>query len=294
MAVDGATDWGAGMRRWVSLAAVLVSAWAFPVAAPAVGNADVAALQVTLKARGLYAGSVDGSFGPGTASAVRRFQARRGLSADGVLGRQTREALGRAPLGRRVLRAGTAGWDVASLQFLLAWHGFPSGRLDGKFGSGTDAALRRFQRWAGLGADGQAGPATLTALRSPVARSPIVLAAPCALAPTDGFGPRGNRFHSGIDYPLAKGAPVRAAGAGRVTHAGPLAGGWGRVVVIDHGRGVRTWYAHLSAIRVRVGRRVARAAAIGLSGASGRASGPHLHFEVRLRGASIDPLAALA
>jgi murein DD-endopeptidase MepM/ murein hydrolase activator NlpD len=283
-----------GLRRWVSLAAVLASAWAFPVAALAVGNADVAALQVTLKARGLYAGSVDGSFGPGTASAVRRFQARRGLSSDGLLGRQTREALGRAPLGRRVLRAGTAGWDVASLQFLLAWHGFPSGRLDGRFGAATDAALRRFQRWAGLGADGQAGPATLTALRAPVARSPIVLAAPCALAPMDGFGPRGNRFHSGIDYPLAEGAPVRAAAAGRVTHAGPLAGGWGRVVVIDHGRGVRTWYAHLSATQVRVGRRVARGAAVGLSGASGRASGPHLHFEVRVRGASVDPLAALA
>jgi murein DD-endopeptidase MepM/ murein hydrolase activator NlpD len=281
------------MRGGVSVLAVLASAWAFPLETYAVGNADVAALQVTLKARGLYAGSVDGSFGPGTASAVRRFQARRGLSG-GLLGRQTREALGRAPLGRRVLRAGTSGWDVASLQFLLAWHGFPSGRLDGRFGADTDAALRRFQRSAGLGADGQAGPATLAALRSPLPRAPVVLAAPCALAPTDGFGPRGNRFHSGIDYALAKGAPVRSAGAGRVTHAGPLAGGWGTVVVIDHGRGVRTWYAHLSAARVRVGRRVARGAPIGLSGASGRATGPHLHFEVRVRGASVDPLTALA
>lgn len=282
------------MRRWVSVAAVLASAWAFPVAAHAVPDADVAALQVSLKARGLYAGSVDGSFGVGTASAVRRFQAKRGLSSDGRLGRQTREALGRAPFGRRVLRAGASGWDVASLQFLLAWHGFPSGRLDGTFGADTDAALRRFQRWAGLAADGQAGAATLTALRSPPPRSPIALAAPCALAPTDGFGPRGNRFHSGVDYPLAKGAPVRAARAGRVMHAGPLAGGWGTVVMIDHGRGVRTWYAHLSAARVGIGRRVVRGARIGLSGASGRASGPHLHFEVRVRGASVDPLTALA
>jgi murein DD-endopeptidase MepM/ murein hydrolase activator NlpD len=66
------------------------------------------------------------------------------------------------------------------------------------------------------------------------------------------------------------------------------------MVEIDHGRGVRTWYAHLSAARVRVGRRVARGAPIGLSGASGRATGPHLHFEVRVRGASVDPLTALA
>jgi len=282
------------MRRWISLAAVVVSAWAFPLAAHAVGDADVAALQVTLKARGLYVGPVDGAFGPGTLTAVRRFQARRGLAADGLLGRRTREALGRAPLGRRILRAGTSGWDVASLQFLLAWHGFPSGRLDGRFGPGTDAALRRFQRRAGLGADGQAGPATFTALRARLPRSPIRLAAPCALAPTDGFGPRGNRFHSGLDYPLAKGAPVFAAAAGRVTHAGPLGGRWGTVVVIDHGRGVRTWYAHLSATRVRVGRRVPSGAVIGLAGASGRVTGPHLHFEVRVRGAAVDPLSALA
>ena len=282
------------MRRWVSLAAVLASACAFPAGAHAFGDADVAALQVTLKARGLYAGSVDGSLGPHTVSAVRRFQARRGLSADGFLGRQTRAALGRSPLGRRILRVGTSGWDVSSLQFLLAWHGFPSGRLDGRFGSDTDAALRRFQGWAGIGADGRAGPATFAALRSPLPRSPIRLAAPCALAPTDGFGPRGNRFHGGLDYPLRKGAPVLAARAGRVTHAGPLAGGWGTVVVVDHGRGVRTWYAHLSATRVRVGRRVESGALIGLAGASGRVTGPHLHFEVRVRGASVNPLSGLA
>jgi murein DD-endopeptidase MepM/ murein hydrolase activator NlpD len=285
---------GAGMRRWVSLGAVLATAWAAPAAAHGFGDADVAALQVTLKGRGLYAGAVDGSFGPGTVSAVRRFQVRRGISADGVLGPATRQALGRSPLGRRVLRAGSTGWDVASLQFLLAWHGFPSGRIDGRLGAGTDTALRRFQRWAGLAGDGHAGPATLAALRASPPNSPIWLAPPCAVAPTEGFGPRGNRFHSGVDYPLARGTPVLAAGAGRVTHAGPLRGGWGNVVVIDHGHGVRTWYAHLAAARVEVGRRVARGAPIGLAGTSGRATGPHLHFEVRVRGASVDPLSALA
>jgi murein DD-endopeptidase MepM/ murein hydrolase activator NlpD len=282
------------MRRLVSLAAVLAFAWAFPAAAPAVGDADVAALQVALKARGLYGGSVDGSLGPGTVAAVRRFQLRKGLPANGVVGPGTRRALRRTPLGRRVLHAGTSGWDVASLQYLLAWHGFPSGELDGSFGADTDEALRKFQRWAGIGADGRVGPATLSALRAALPRSPIALVPPCDLAPTDGFGPRGNRFHTGLDYPLASRASVFAAGAGRVTHAGPLAGGWGTVVVIDHGRGVRTWYAHLSAARVKVGQRVPLGATIGLAGASGLATGPHLHFEVRVRGASVDPLTALA
>ena len=134
---------------------------------------------------------------PGASRPLRRRRRRA----------STRQALGHAPLGRRVLRARKSGWDVASLQFLLAWHGFPSGRINGRFGAATDAALRRFQRWAGIDADGQAGPATLAALRASPPRSPIPLAPPCAFAPTQGFGPRGDRFHSGLDYPLARGRP---------------------------------------------------------------------------------------
>jgi murein DD-endopeptidase MepM/ murein hydrolase activator NlpD len=286
------------MRRSVTCGLLLALAWAFPATARAVGDADVAALQVALKNRGLYGGTVDGAMGPGTEAALRRFQARTGLVADGVAGARTRLALGRygrrAPLGLRTLRKGTSGWDVASLQFLLAWHGFPSGNLDGRFGLRTDRALRKFQRWAGIRADGRAGAATVAALRTDPPRSPIALAAPSPLAPTEGFGPRGNRFHTGIDFPAAAGTPVLAAAGGRVTHAGALAGGWGTVVVIDHGQGLRTWYAHLRATRVRVGRNVPAGAVIGLVGASGRATGPHLHFEVQLRGAALDPLAALA
>jgi murein DD-endopeptidase MepM/ murein hydrolase activator NlpD len=86
---------------------------------------------------------------------------------------------------------------------------------------------------------------------------------------------------------------VTAAGSGRVTFAGWSAGGWGYLVTIAHGAGVRTMYSHLSRIGVRVGQQVAAGQRIGRMGASGKATGPHLHFEVRLRGAAVDPLTGL-
>jgi murein DD-endopeptidase MepM/ murein hydrolase activator NlpD len=265
-------------------------------AAFAVGDPEIAALQVGLRHRGLYAGSVDGVLGYSTVAAVKRLQRRARIAVDGVPGHQTRTALGgygrRAPLGRRVLAVGTRGWDVAALQFALAWHGFPSGQLDGVFGGSTARALRKFQRWAGLAPDGVAGSSVVQALKAPLPVCPIDLAAPFPGPYTDLFGPRANRFHSGIDYPGPTGEPVTAAASGRVTFAGWSLGGWGRLVTIEHGNGVRTMYAHLSRIGVRVGQRVATGRRIGRLGASGRATGPHLHFEVRLRGAAVDPLTA--
>jgi murein DD-endopeptidase MepM/ murein hydrolase activator NlpD len=263
----------------------------------AAGDPEIAALQVGLRNRGLYAGSVNGLLDGSTVSAVRRFQQRAGIAADGVPGPRTRVALGRygrrAPLGRRVLAAGMRGWDVAAFQFALAWHGFPSGTLDGVFGASTARALRQFQRWAGLTVDGRAGSAVVAALRTPRPVCPIRLAVPFAGRYTDIFGPRGNRFHSGIDFPGSTGEPVTAAAWGRVTYAGWSLGGWGYLVTISHGGGVRTLYAHLSRIGVRVGQEVTAGQRIGRLGASGHATGPHLHFEVRLRGAAVDPLTGL-
>jgi murein DD-endopeptidase MepM/ murein hydrolase activator NlpD len=257
-------------------------------------SADVAALQVGLRRQGLYAGDVDGQLGPKTMAAVRSLQQRAGLSPDGVPGQATRSALGRFGKGRaRILKPGAFGWDVARLQFQLAWHGFPSGTMDGRYGSHVEAAVRLFQGWSGLVPDGRAGPAVFARLRTPPPKSPIALSPPLAATPEDRFGPRRARFHSGVDYAARRGTPVAAAGAGEVTYAGALAGGWGRVVTIGHGADVRTMYAHLSAIRVRVGQRVEAGETIGLVGSSGNASGPHLHFEVRVRGAAVDPLSAL-
>jgi murein DD-endopeptidase MepM/ murein hydrolase activator NlpD len=271
---------------------------ALAAAGPALGMGDpgVAALQVALRAKGVYHGTIDGVRGTATTAAVIAFQQRARLVPDGVVGPRTRAALGRRgrpPLGSRDMGYGTVGWDVAALQFLLAWHGFPSGRIDGRFGGRLDTALRGFQAWAGIAVDGVAGRQTLAALRRPLPRSPLALAWPLALPVGDRFGPRGARFHAGIDIPAVQGTPVAAARAGWVVFAGQ-GGSFGRLVVVSHGRGVETWYAHLSQVGVHEGRRVRGGARIGLAGSSGESTGPHLHFEVRVRGAAVDPLPALA
>jgi murein DD-endopeptidase MepM/ murein hydrolase activator NlpD len=196
--------------------------------------------------------------------------------------------------GIAVPAAGAAGTRAtAALQLTLAQHGFPSGALDGRMGPELRAAIRRFQRSAGLPADGVVGPATAAALRKPPPTSPIPLAWPVLAPVGDGFGVRGDRFHAGVDLLAPAGAPVLAAGPGRVTWAGARAGGWGNLVVVRHPDGVRTLYAHLSAIDVRVGDEVSGGALLGRVGATGDATGPHLHFEVRVGGAAIDPLTAL-
>lgn len=270
--------------------ALLLGVTASP--ALAAGDPDTAALQVALRARAFYGGTIDGMNGPMTAAAVTAFQARAGLVVDGVAGPQTRDALDARPLGSRPLLEGAMGWDVAALQFALAWRGFPSRGLDGIFGERTEKALRRFQRHERLAPDGVAGPATYAALERPPPAPPLALQWPLSAPLESPFGPRGARFHSGIDLAAPAGTPVAAAAAGRVAYARELAGGWGLVVTIAHGP-ARTMYAHLSATDVAVGDRVAAGSTIGRVGASGTADGPHLHFELRVRGAAVDPLPAL-
>jgi peptidoglycan hydrolase-like protein with peptidoglycan-binding domain len=270
---------------------------ALTLAAPAAGataDARVAALQVALRAHGLYGGPVDGLKGPETERAVRVFQERARISVDGVVGPQTRKALGklgRPGIGSRSLAHGMRGWDVASLQFRLAGHGFPSGTFDGVFGPHTEVAVRSFQHWAGLPEDGAAGPGTLRALANPPPASPLSFSPPLYVPYTDGFGPRGARFHTGVDFPAPSGTPVLAARSGVVTITGWI-GGYGNMVAIRHKLGVSTVYAHLSAFLVHEGESVAVGQPIGRVGSTGESSGPHLHFEVRVRGAAIDPLPA--
>lgn len=100
------------------------------------------------------------------------------------------------------------------------------------------------------------------------------------------------RVHRGVDIAVPTGTPIRAMAPGRVVFAGAM-GGYGRVIIIDHRRGVRTVYAHLSEVRVSTGDELRGRPVIGLSGSTGRSSGPHLHFEVQRRGDAEDPIPLL-
>jgi hypothetical protein len=264
--------------------------------ARAAGRPAVAALQVTLRHHHVYRGPVDGVLGPLTIAAVERFQRKHGLTPDGVAGPKTRRAFGRFAkhvLGSRQLAPGMRGWDVAELQFALAWHGFPNATIAGGFGAHVERALKKFQRWSHLPADGVVGPATFRALRAPLPRCPIALAWPLRAPVGSAFGPRGTGFHPGIDLTAWTGAPAAAAAPGRVIFAAYDPSGYGKLVEVAHGGGVVSMYAHLSSFSVRVGQRVATGTRVGRIGATGDATGPHLHFEVRVRGAAVDPQPAL-
>ncbi|WP_217634931.1 M23 family metallopeptidase [Micromonospora pattaloongensis] len=102
------------------------------------------------------------------------------------------------------------------------------------------------------------------------------------------FGPRWGRQHEGIDIAAAAGTPVRAA-AGGVVRKASWYGDYGNTVIIDHGGGVSTLYAHNSALSVRPGQRVEAGQEIAAVGSTGDSTGPHLHFEVEVEGRPVDP-----
>ena len=99
----------------------------------------------------------------------------------------------------------------------------------------------------------------------------------------------GRRMHSGVDFAAGMGTPLYATADGVVTHAG-WGSGYGRLVKIQHEFGIETRYAHMSKMRVKVGQRVSRGDRIGDMGASGRVTGVHLHYEVRVGGKAVNPM----
>lgn len=131
---------------------------------------------------------------------------------------------------------------------------------------------------------------------APAAAMPVVsdgpLAWPVSGPVTSGYGRRWGRMHEGIDIAVASGTPVGAAAPGAVIYAGWL-GGYGNLVVVDHGGGIATAYAHNSAFVASVGESVGTGQAVAYSGNSGNSSGPHVHFEVRVGGSAVDPLGYL-
>ena len=112
---------------------------------------------------------------------------------------------------------------------------------------------------------------------------------------TSKFGPRrdpktgGRRMHKGVDFAAPNGTPLYATADGVVTHAG-WSSGYGRLVKIQHEFGIETRYAHMSKLRAKVGQRVSRGDRIGDMGASGRVTGVHLHYEVRVGGNAVNPM----
>jgi murein DD-endopeptidase MepM/ murein hydrolase activator NlpD len=109
---------------------------------------------------------------------------------------------------------------------------------------------------------------------------------------TSPFGWRWGRMHEGIDLAVPSGTPVVAAASGTVIVAGWM-GGYGNLVVIDHGNGIATAYGHNTSLAVGYGQYVAQGQLISYSGSTGHSTGPHVHFEVRVNGSPVDPLGYL-
>ncbi|MDQ6930240.1 MAG: M23 family metallopeptidase [Candidatus Eremiobacteraeota bacterium] len=142
-------------------------------------------------------------------------------------------------------------------------------------------------------------PVNPSALPQPIPGAPGIPGAPSFIWPASGsisspFGPRQNPmgagydFHPGIDIAADQGSPIRAAAPGRVVAAGPD-GGYGNVVVIDHGNGITSRYAHCSETFATVGETVGAGDEIATVGSTGHSTGPHLHFEVRSGDKPVDP-----
>lgn len=139
-------------------------------------------------------------------------------------------------------------------------------------------------------------PARASRDRSP-AVAPPVAPAPQFARPSDGaltsvYGRRWGRLHAGIDLAAGSGSAIRSVAAGAVSAAGTESG-YGRTVRIVHPDGTMTVYAHMSELLVSTGQQVEAGTQIGREGSTGRSTGPHLHFEVRVDGTPVDPLAWL-
>ncbi|MEM6307155.1 MAG: M23 family metallopeptidase [Pseudomonadota bacterium] len=130
---------------------------------------------------------------------------------------------------------------------------------------------------------------TLNMYRIAASKAPFAIPVKGNYRRTSGFGPRWGRMHNGTDFAAPHGSPIYATANGVVSKAG-WGSGYGRVIYIKHDFGIETRYAHLSRIRVKVGQRVSRGQRIGDMGNTGRSTGTHLHYEVRVNGKAVNPM----
>ncbi len=150
---------------------------------------------------------------------------------------------------------------------------------DDRFAMG--ALIERMQQWDGM--------------KAAMRRLPLALPVHGDYSLNSGFGTRADplnhrtAIHEGLDFGAPTGTPIYATGEGAVTFAGRK-DGYGNIVEISHGNGVTTRYAHMSRIKVQAGQKVNRATVIGLVGNTGRSTGAHLHYEVRLSEVPKDPI----
>ena len=221
----------------------------------------------------------------------------------------------------QVLRPGSRGASVKSLQRALRVRGIKV-PVDGAYGARTRAGVRVLQRRMKVRATGIADAAVLKRLGvivRTVAASPLSGSGRNAdgsfdeypvpepndttpskagfVWPANGmvsspFGPRWGRMHEGIDIAAPLGRPIRASKAGVVITAAAN-GAYGNLIVLDHGGGETTRYGHLSAFDVAKGDTVAIGQVIARMGSTGRSTGSHLHFEIRIAGVAMPPLAYL-
>ena len=183
------------------------------------------------------------------------------------------------------------GWDVAGLQFLLGRHGFPPAASTAASGRAPTPRCAASSAGPGWRADGLAGPGDARAA-APAPAGRARSSSPCR-------SPRRSATASARAAPASTPAStspsrtaraIAAAGRGCVSFAGWSSGGYGKLVVIEHRLGMTSWYAHLVAHRACARARcVVAGTPIGRAGSTGRSTGPHLHFETRLRGAAVAP-----
>ena len=129
----------------------------------------------------------------------------------------------------------------------------------------------------------------MNSYRIAVEKMPLAMPVKNAFRYTSPFGRRWGRAHEGVDLAAPVGTPVYATGEGKVIFAG-WQSGYGNLIKVQHELGTETRYGHLSKIKVKVGQKVSQGSLIGAMGNTGRSTGPHLHYEVRVNGRAVNPM----